>query len=90
MSFNQLSHLGAEVSKFPGILHLKSQIQSLIKSSEKEPSGFVSAFLSTRHKPIQNDLAAGRAGWAKLEWPLPIQHVQPCVISRHTQFYKWL
>lgn len=44
--------------KFPGLLHLKGQIQSLIKSSEKELSGFVSAFLRAHHKTIQNDLAA--------------------------------
>lgn len=35
----------------------RARIQSLIKSSEKELSGFVSAFLRAHHKTIQNDLA---------------------------------
>lgn len=44
--------------KLPGSLHLEGQIQSLIKSSEKELDGFVSAFLRVHHSPIQGDLAA--------------------------------
>lgn len=34
-------------AEFPGILQLEGQIQSLIKSSEKELSGFVSVFLKS-------------------------------------------
>lgn len=34
------------------------QIQSLVKSGEKELGGFVSAFLRAHHNTIQGDLAA--------------------------------
>lgn len=44
--------------KLPGVLHLEGQIQSLIKSSEKELGGCVSAFLRAHHSTIQADLAA--------------------------------
>jgi len=44
-------------AKFAGALHLEGRTQSLIKSSEKELSGFLSAFLRARHKPTEKDPA---------------------------------